>query len=122
LSVFSVNFVNKLLLFFVFSFRVAFALEVLFAPYKTEARFRVHVAFDVERGSETLRTAEEDTSFGRRMDLADGLEDHVPVWSTEISGGTKTGDGVLFGICVVDHDVCCIICFDLCGEVLKRLS
>lgn len=93
-------------------------LEVLLTPYKTEARLGVHVALDVEGGTETLGTAEEDTGLGGRVDFADGLEDHVPVWTTEVCGGTETGDGVLFGVCVVDHDVCCVVCFDLCGEVL----
>lgn len=95
-------------------------LEVLFTPYETEARLGVHVAFDVKGGTETLGTAEEDTGLGGGMDFADGLEDHVPVWTTKVCRGAETGDGVLFGVCVIDHDVCCVICFDLCGEVLYR--
>lgn len=55
------------------------------------------------------------------MDFANGFENHVPVWSTEICGCAETGDGVLFGVCVVDHDVCCVVGFDLCGEVLEGL-
>jgi len=40
-------------------------LEVLLTPYKTEAGLRVHIALDMERGSETLGTTEKDTGFGR---------------------------------------------------------
>lgn len=52
------------------------------------------------------------------MDLADGLEDHVPVGSTEVCRSAETGDGVLFGVCVIDHDVCRVVCLDLCCKVL----
>lgn len=53
------------------------------------------------------------------MDLADGLENHVPVRAAEVRGCTQTGDGVLFGVGVVDHDVGCVVGFDFGGEVLK---
>jgi hypothetical protein len=43
----------------------AMPLEVLLAPYETEARLRVHVALDVERRTKTLGATEEDTSLGR---------------------------------------------------------
>ncbi len=52
------------------------------------------------------------------MDLANGLEDHVPVRAAKVGGCTETGDGVLLGVCIVNHDVCRIVCFNLCGEVL----
>lgn len=52
------------------------------------------------------------------MNLADGLEDHVPVRATEVCGCAETGDGVLLCVCVVDHDVCRVVCLDLCCEVL----
>lgn len=74
----------------------------------------------MESGAKTLGTAEEDTSFSGRVDLTDRLEDHIPVWSTEVCGSAETGDGVLFGVCVVDHNVCGVVCFDLCGKVLER--
>lgn len=95
-------------------------LEVLLTPHVAEAWLRVHVALDVERRSKTLGTAEENTSFSGRVNLTNGLEDHIPVWSTKVCGSAETGDGVLFGVCVVDHDVCGVVCFDLCGEVLDR--
>ena len=96
-----------------------YALEVLLAPYETEARLRVHIALDVESGSETLGTAEEDTCLGGCVNLADGLENHVPVWSTKVGWRTETGNGVLLGICIVDHNVSGIVCFDLGSEVLE---
>ena len=56
------------------------------------------------------------------MDLADGLEDHVPVGATEVCGCAETGDGVLFGVGVVDHDVRCIVGLDSGGEILLLLA
>lgn len=53
------------------------------------------------------------------MDLADRFKDHVPVRSTEVGRRAQTGDSVLFGVGVVDHDVCCVVCLDLGGEVLQ---
>jgi hypothetical protein len=94
-------------------------LEVLLTPHKAEPRLREHVTLDVKCRTKTLRTAEEDTSFGWRVDLADRLEDHIPVRATKVCGCAQTGDGVLFGVGVVDHDVCCVVCLDLCGEVLS---
>lgn len=95
-------------------------LEVLLAPHVTEARLRVHVALDVERGSKTLGTAEEDTCFGGSMDLTNRLEDHVPVGTTKVGRGAKTSNGILFSVCVVDHNVGCVVGLDLCGEVLQE--
>jgi hypothetical protein len=94
-------------------------LEVLFAPDKAEAGFRVLVALDVECGAEHFGTAEEDTCLGGRVDLADGFEDHVPVGATKVGGGAEPGDGVLLGVCVVDHDVGSVVGLDLGGEVLQ---
>jgi hypothetical protein len=94
-------------------------LEVLFAPDKAEAGFRVLIALDVECGAEHFRAAEEDTCFGGRVDLADGFEDHVPVGATEVGGGAEAGDGVLLGVGVVDHDVGRVVGLDLGGEILQ---
>lgn len=93
-------------------------LEILLAPHKVEAGLRVHVALDVEGRTEDLGPAEEDTGFCGRVDLADGLEDHVPVGAAEVCGRAEPGDGVLFGVGVVDHDVGCVVGLDLGGEVL----
>lgn len=94
------------------------ALEVLLAPDEMEILVCIHVAFDVQLTAQTLGSAEEDTSFGRAVDLANGLENHVPVGAAEISGRAQTGDGVLLGVGVVDHDVRCVVDLDLGGEVL----
>lgn len=53
------------------------------------------------------------------MDLADGLEDHVPVGTTEVRWRAETSNGVLLGVGVINHDVCGVVCFDLRSEVLK---
>lgn len=62
----------------------AVRLEVLLAPHKAKSRLTPFVALDVKCTSQTLRTAEEDTSLGGRVDLTDGFEDHVPVRATEV--------------------------------------
>ena len=72
----------------------------------------------MQRGAEPLRPAEKHTRLRRRVDLADRLENHVPVGATEVCGRAQAGDGVLFGVGVVDHDVCCVVGFDAGGEVL----
>lgn len=93
-------------------------LEILLAPDKVEAGFRIHVAFDVQCGAQALGAAEENAGFRGRVDLPDGFENCVPVWTTEVGGGAETGNGVLFGVGVVDHDVRCVVCFDFGCEVL----
>jgi hypothetical protein len=55
------------------------------------------------------------------VDFANGLEDHVPVGATKVRGCAEAGNGVLFGVGIVDHDVCCVVGLDLGGEVLKVL-
>ncbi len=65
------------------------------------------------------RAAVEDTSFGRRVDLADGFEDRMPVGAAEGGGRAEAGDGVCFGVGVVEHDVGCVVRLDFSGEVLR---
>ena len=97
----------------------AHALKVLFAPDKVEARLRVHVTFHVQRGAEAFGAAEEHARFRGRVDLPDGFENGVPVWTTEVGGCAQTGNGVLLGVGVVDHNVRCVVCLDLGSEVLN---
>ena len=97
-------------------------LEILLAPDEVEAGLRVHVALDVERRTENFGPAEEDTGFGRCMDLADRLENHVPVGATEVGRRTQAGNGILFSVGVVDHNVGSIVGFDLGSEVLCNVS
>ena len=52
------------------------------------------------------------------MDFADRLEDHVPIRAAKICWCTEASDSILFCICIVDHNIGCIICFDFGGEVL----
>lgn len=73
----------------------------------------------MKRRTQNLGSTEEDSCFGWCVDLADGLEDHVPVGATKVGGCAETGDGVLLGVCVVDHDVGGIVCFDLGSEILR---
>ena len=50
------------------------------------------------------------------MDLADGTEDHVPVWSAEIRRCAETGDGVR--VAAVEDDVGGVGGGDLGGKIL----
>lgn len=93
-------------------------LEVFFAPHEVESRLRIHVALDVQCRTEYFRTTEEDACFCWCVDLPDGLEDHIPVRTAEICGCSKTGDGILLSVGVVNHDIRCIVCFDLGRKIL----
>ena len=62
---------------------MAQCLKILLAPDKIESGFRVHVTLDVKLTPEHFRSAEEHSSLCRRMDLANGSEDGVPVGSAE---------------------------------------
>ena len=68
------------------------------------------------------RAAEENTGFGGGVDLPDRLENHVPVGATKVCWCTQTGNSVLLGVGVVNHDVGCVVCLDLCGEILEYVS
>jgi hypothetical protein len=94
-------------------------LEVLLAPYKTESRLAPLITLDVQCATQSLRSTEEHTCLSRRVNLTDRLENHVPVRATEVSGCAQAGDGVLFGVGVVNHDVRCVVGFDSGREVLQ---
>lgn len=94
--------------------------EVLLAPYELEARLAVHVALDVQLAAEHFGSAEEHPRFGWRVDLADPPEHRVPVWPPKVRGGAQAGDGILVRIGVVDHDVGCIVRFDLGSQILGK--
>lgn len=65
-----------------------------------------------------LRPAEEDTRFRRSVDLANGLENRVPVRSAEIRRRPQSRDGILVCVGVIDHDVGGVIRFDVSSEIL----
>jgi len=81
-----------------------------------------HITLDMQLGAKHSGTTEEHSSFRGAMNLPNGLEDHVPIWATEVGGSSQTGDGILFSICVVNHNVGCIVGLDLCSEVLGAVS
>lgn len=60
-------------------------------------------------------SAEENTCFSWCVDLADGFENHIPIRTAEIRRCAQTGDGVLFCVGVVDHDVGCVVDADFGG-------
>jgi hypothetical protein len=95
-------------------------LEVLLAPNIFEITVRVLITLDVQQATQHFWTTEEHTGFSRRMDLADAFENHVPVRSAEVRWRSETSDGVLFGIGVVNHNVCCIFNADFGSEVLGQ--
>lgn len=93
-------------------------LEVFFSPHELEARLRVFVALDVQLLAQRLGTAEENTSFCGSMDLADRAEDKVPVGAAKVCRRAEPGDGVLFGVGVVNHDVCRLVGLEFGGQIL----
>jgi hypothetical protein len=70
--------------------------------------------------TQRLRTAKENARLGRAVDLADALEDAIPVRTAEGGFSPQTGDGVRGGVVVVDHDVGGVVGFDFGGKVLWR--
>ena len=75
----------------------------------------------MQLAAQRLRPAEEDTRFGRRVDLADRLEDAVPIGAAEARGCAQAGYGILFGIVAVDDNVRCVVVLDASGEILVLL-
>ena len=81
-----------------------------------------HITFNMQLRAEHSGTTKEHPGFRGAMDLSNRFEDHVPIWATEVGGSSQTGDGILFSICIVNHDVRCIVGLDLCSEVLGAVS
>ena len=78
-------------------------LEILLSPDEAEVWIRVHIALDVQVGTQPLWPTEEDTTLARPMDLTDATKHHVPVWTAEICRRPETCNGV--GIPGVEDDV-----------------
>lgn len=69
----------------------------------------------MQDAAEDFWPAEEDAGLGGGVDLADRLEDGVPVGTAEIGRGAEARDGVCVGVGVVDHDVGGVVGFDVGG-------
>lgn len=52
------------------------------------------------------------------MDFTNALEDHVPVGSTKVRRCPQASDGILLSVGIVDHDIGCVIRFDLSRQIL----
>ncbi len=76
----------------------------------------------MQLAAQRLGSAEEDAGLRRRVDLADALEDGVPVRTAVVCGRAQTRDGVLLGVGVVEHDVGRVVGSDLRGEVLRDMG
>lgn len=85
-------------------------------------RLTVLVTVNMQTATQTLGTTEEYTGLGRRMELPDTTENHVPVGTTKVGRCAQTGDGVLVGVRVVNHDVGSIVGFDLGRQVRVDLN
>lgn len=53
------------------------------------------------------------------MNLANRLENEIPIRAAKVCRRAEAGDGVLLGVGIIDHDVGCVVGFDFCGEVLR---
>lgn len=98
---------------------IASDLEILLPPHKIHPRIAILIALNMQRRPQRFRSAKEDTRFSRTMNPAHRFENLIPVGTTEVCGGAETRDGVLFGVGIVDHYVCCVVGFDFGGEVLQ---
>lgn len=72
--------------------------------------------------AQSLGSTEEHTSLCRRVQLPDTPEDHVPVRAAKVRRRTQTGDCVLVGIGIVDHDVGGVVGFYLGGQIRVNLN
>jgi hypothetical protein len=71
--------------------------------------------------AQNLRPAEEDTYFARSMNLAYTPEYHVPVGTAEVGRRAQTGDSVAVSVCVVDHDIRCVVGFYFGSQMLEHI-
>lgn len=92
--------------------------KVLLPPHEIKARLRVHVAPDTQLISQRWRSTEENARLCRGMNLTDRLEDCVPVRTAKTGRGSQSCDGIRLRIGVVDHDIGCVIRFDVTGKIL----
>jgi hypothetical protein len=56
------------------------------------------------------------------MYLTNRAKDGIPVWPAEICWRPETSDCISVGICIVDHNVGCIIRLDLGCKILEQKS
>lgn len=68
--------------------------------------------------SQRFRPTKKYARLSRSVNLADGFEHRVPIWSAEIGGSSQSSDGILFRVGVVDHDIGGIVKEDLGSEIL----
>jgi hypothetical protein len=73
----------------------------------------------MQQAPERFWSAEKHAGLCRAVDLADALENHVPVGPAKVGGRAQTCDGVLLCVGVVDHDVGCVLGADFGGEILE---
>lgn len=85
-------------------------------------RLRILVAVDVQGAAQTLGAAEEDACLAGGVQLADALEDHVPVGAAKVGRAAEARDGVGFSVGVVDHDVGRVVALNLGREVGVNLD
>ena len=95
-------------------------LKILLSPHEIEPGLGVHIALDMQLTSQSLGATEEYTRFSWGVNLSDRGKHSVPVRAAKVRWGSKTGDSVLFCVCVVDHDVGCVVRLDFSGEILKE--
>ncbi len=85
-------------------------------------RLGILVAVDVQGAAQALGAAEEDARLAGGVQLADALEDHVPVGAAKVGRAAEASNGVRLGISVVDHDVGGVVALDLGREVRVDLD
>jgi len=77
----------------------------------------VHVTLDVQLTTQTLRSTEKHTRLSRTMDLADALEDRIPVRSTKVGWCSESSNRITIRVRIIDHYVRRIVNLHLGGKV-----
>lgn len=72
--------------------------------------------------SQSLGSTEKHTRLSRRVQLPDASENHIPVRTAKVGRAPQARNGILVGVCVVDHDVCGIVRLDLGRQVRVNLD
>ena len=86
-------------------------------PDERKIWLRVLVALDVQSTSQRLGAAKEHSHLSRLVYRTNTFEDGVPVGSAKVCRCPQSGDGILLGVCIVNHNVGGIVGLDLGREV-----
>ena len=76
----------------------------------------------MQRTTQSLGTTEEHARLTRGMQLPDASKDHIPVRPSKVGRTPQSGNSILIGIRIIDHNVSRIIDLDLSRQVRMDLN